>query len=478
MTLATKPLFLSFNRKVYALSFIFIFAISLWLLPIPFGLTAKGIHLFALFMATIVSIIIKVLPIGTIAILSLTVAMLTHTLSMEEALSGFSHDIVWLVVVSFFIAKGFIKTGLGARIAHLSLQLMGKSTLGLSYGMVLADLILAPAIPSVTARTGGILFPILSSLCKSLGSEPFTPSHRKIGAFLITMIFQSSVITSAMFVTSMAANPFITRLAGEAGIFISWGKWAIAALLPGLLSLLITPYLIYLLYPPEIRYHPYAKDFAKRKLQEQGKMRRKEWLMLLCFLSLLVLWIFGSSFGVTASQTAFIGVSFLLVSGVLEWQDIIEEKTAWDTFIWFGVLVTLSSYLNKLGLTYWFSQAIVGSISGYSWVVGFGCLSLLYFYSHYFFASSVAHVGAMYTPFLLVSLAIGTPPMLAAFILAFFSSLFGGLTHYGSGPAPLLFGSGYVPIGWWWKIGGIISIVNILLWGIIGVFWWKILGLF
>ena len=61
----------------------------------------------------------------------------------------------------------------------------------------------------------------------------------------------------------------------------------------------------------------------------------------------------------------------------------------------------------------------------------------------------------MYAPFLIVAIALGTPPELAALVLGFFSSLFGGLTHYGSGPAPILFGTGFVPIGQWWKVGAV-----------------------
>jgi DASS family divalent anion:Na+ symporter len=83
----------------------------------------------------------------------------------------------------------------------------------------------------------------------------------------------------------------------------------------------------------------------------------------------------------------------------------------------------------------------------------------------------------MYAPLLIVSIALGTPPILAALTLAFFSSMFGGLTHYGSGPAPIYFGAGYVTIGEWWKVGFVIGTLNILIWIFIGGAWWKVIGL-
>jgi DASS family divalent anion:Na+ symporter len=208
-----------------------------------------------------------------------------------------------------------------------------------------------------------------------------------------------------------------------------------------------------------------------------GPMKPKEWIMFGTFVLLIFLWIIGPYIDMKATVAAMIGLVILLLSGILKWKDVIEESSAWDTFIWFATLVTLSGFLNKFGLTTWFSQTVVNNISGLEWIIGFIIVALIYFYSHYFFASSVAHIGAMYAPLLIVSIALGTPPELAVLTLAFFSNLYAGLTHYGSGPAPILFGTGYVSVATWWKMGFIISVVNIAIWMIIGGLWWKILGL-
>ena len=109
--------------------------------------------------------------------------------------------------------------------------------------------------------------------------------------------------------------------------------------------------------------------------------------------------------------------------------------------------------------------------------MAFLVLALSYFYSHYFFASNTAHVASMYAAFLGVSIAVGAPPVLAALVLAFFSNLFAGMTHYGTGPAPVLFGTGYVEVGTWWRYGFLLSVVNIVVWVGIGGLWWKALGL-
>lgn len=450
--------------------------IVLWFIPEPEGVDPRAWHLLAIFVATIVGIITKPLPMGAVAVLGITVTALTGTLTIGQSLSGFGNSVIWLIVIAFFISRGFIKTGLGARIAYLFMAVVGKTSLGLAYSMVATDLVLAPAIPSNTARSGGILFPILKSIAQSYGSEPDDGTARKIGAFLIQTSFQGTVITSAMFLTAMAANPLAVQIARDLGVEISWGDWALAALVPGLVSLGVVPWILYKIYPPEIKETPAATQIARDELARMGKLKPSEWFMLGTFLLLLILWILGGELGLHSTTAAFVGLAALLVSGTLTWSDILQEKGAWNTLVWFSALVMMASYLNELGLIPWFGQTIGSAVEGVSWSVAFLILSLVYFYSHYFFASNTAHVSSMYGAFLAVAIAVGTPPMLAALVLGFFSNLFSSMTHYGTGPAPVLFGSGYVEMGMWWKLGALVSVVNIVIWLGVGGVWWKVLG--
>jgi DASS family divalent anion:Na+ symporter len=449
----------------------------IWFLPAPAGVDIKAWHLLAIFVATIIGIILKPLPMGAMAMLGITMTALTRTLSIGDALSGFGNSTIWLIVAAFFISRGFIKTGLGARIAYLFMQALGRKSLGLAYGLVATDLVLSPAIPSNTARGGGVIYPILRSIAKAYGSDPQDGSARRIGAFLIKTSFQGVVITSAMFLTAMAANPLAAQLAGDQGVTITWGSWAVAAAVPGLLSLIVIPWVIYKVYPPEVKETPEAVEIARKELQSMGSMKSTEWVMLGTFILLVALWILGDTLDVHSTVTALLGLVVLLVSTVLTWEDILNERGAWDTLVWFAALVMMASFLNSLGLIPWFSETMGGVVEGIGWVAAFLILSLVYFYSHYFFASNTAHVSSMYGAFLAVAIVVGTPPVLAALVLAFFSNLFSSMTHYGTGPAPVFFGSGYVEMSDWWRIGALISVVNIIIWLGVGGLWWKILGL-
>lgn len=453
----------------------------IWIVPPPQGVQelengTAAWHLLAIFVATIVGIIAKPLPMGAVAMIGIAAAALTGTLSIGDSLSGFSNSTIWLIALAFFISRGFIKTGLGARIAYLFMRVLGRRTLGLGYGLIATDLVLAPAIPSNTARAGGVVFPILQSVARAYGSDPEQGTERKIGSFLSYAAFQGTIITSAMFLTAMAANPLAVELASDAGIEITWAGWAIAALVPGIVSLLVVPYVIYRLYPPEIKETPEAAQTARAKLAEMGPVKTSEWVMLGVFVLLLLMWILGETLGIHSTTAALAGLGLLLLTGVLTWTDVLNEKGAWNTLVWFAALVMMASQLSKLGLIPWFSESVGGLVEGIDWLPAFLILSLVYFYSHYLFASNTAHVSAMYAAFLGVAIVVGTPPLLAALVLAFFSNLFSSMTHYGTGPAPVFFGAGYVELAPWWRYGFLISVINIVIWLGIGGLWWKILG--
>jgi DASS family divalent anion:Na+ symporter len=451
--------------------------LALWFVPIPEGVEPRGMHLLAIFVATILAIVAKALPMGALAVISLAAAVLTETLSIEEALSAFAATTVWLIVAAFFLAGAFIKTGLGMRIAYHFMQRFGKRSIGLAYSLMATDFVLAPAIPSHAARAGGVVHPILRSINETYDSRPHDGTARRIGSYLSITVFQATCVTSGMFVTAMAANPLAVKLAGDLGIHITWGSWALAALVPGLLALLLMPLMIHAVYPPEIRETPAAPRIAQAALAEMGPVKRNEWTLLTVFVSLILLWILGPRLGVHSTSAALAGIAVLLITGVITWGEVSRDHEAWSTLIWFATLVMMATFLGTLGVTTWFSKAVAGGLSGVHWVPAFLILSLTYFYSHYFFASNTAHLSAMYAPFLAAALLVGTPPMLAALLLAYFSNMYACLTHYGSGAAPIFFGADYVPLGTWWRIGLLCSVLYIAIFLTAGSLWWKVLGI-
>ena len=453
-------------------------AVIVWFAPSPAGVDEKAWHLFAIFFGTIIGLILQPLPLGAVVLIGTTATMLTHTLTPAQAMAGYMNATVWLIVAAFLFARAFSKTGLGRRVAFVFIRLFGQRTLGLAYALAMTDLVLAPGIPSGAARTGGVLFPIVKSLASTYGSEPGATAGR-IGTFLMLSAYQTHAVTCAMFLTSMVANPLIAQLTKDTvNIEITWAGWAIAALVPGLISFFIMPFLVYRMTNPEIRETPEAMNLARAELTKMGPLSRHERVVLGVFLSVFGLWITGSRTGLEPTVVAFLGLCIMLILGALKWDDVLAERAGWDALIWFGGLVGMATMLNTLGLIPWFSQFVGAHVKGWPWLPALGILVLTYMYSHYFFASLSAHTTAFFVPFLTVAVALGAPPYLSALTFAFFSSLCVSLTHYGGGPSPVYWGSGYADIKQWWTVGFVASLLFVLVWLGIGPFWWRALGLF
>jgi len=234
--------------------------------------------------------------------------------------------------------------------------------------------------------------------------------------------------------------------------------------------------MIYRLYPPEIKETPNAVTFAHAELEKLGPLSRHEKILLVVFVAVVILWITSKLHGIDSTVIALVGISALLVTGVLAWRDIINETHAWEVFIWYGGLVMMATALGETNIPTLFAEAIASLTTGWSWPVALAVLALVFFYAHYAFASITAHVTAMFIPFLAVTVAIGAPAGLTVLILAYFANLSAGLTHYGTTPAPIYFGLGYVTQKRWWTVGLIASVLNIIIWSVVGTIWWKVLG--
>ncbi|KAG7535419.1 Solute carrier family 13 [Arabidopsis thaliana x Arabidopsis arenosa] len=453
-----------------------------FLIPRPEQVTSQGWQLLSIFLFTISGLVLGPLPVGAWAFIGLTASIVTKTLPFSTAFAAFTNELIWLIAISFFFARGFIKTGLGDRIATYFVKWLGKSTLGLSYGLAFCETLMGLIMPSTMARAGGVFLPVIKSLALSAGSYPGDPSSRKLGSFLIQTQLQCSGASGAILLTSAAQNLLCLKLAREVGVVISnpWITWFKVASVPAFVSLLCTPLIIYKLYPPELKHTPEAPAAAAKKLEQLGPITKNEWIMLGAMAFTVSLWVFGEAIGISSVVSAMIGLSTLLLLGVINWDDCLSDKSAWDSLTWFAVLIGMAGQLTNLGVVAWMSDCVAKLLQSLSltWPASFIILQACYLLIHYLFASQTAHAGALYPPFLAMQIAAGVPGVLAALCLAFNNNLSGALAHYSGGPAALYYGAGYVDLRDMFRVGFVMALVQAIIWGGVGSFWWKFLGLY
>ncbi|WP_338825793.1 L-tartrate/succinate antiporter [Moorella thermoacetica] len=439
----------------------------LLLLPVPQGLNANAWHYFALFVAVIMGLILEPLPAAALGFAGVTAAASIRLVAAKPddaikwALSGFSDTTVWLIFVAFMFTLGYEKTGLGKRIALVLVRFLGKKTLGLGYAVTLADLVLAPFMPSNTARSGGTIYPIVRNIPVLYGSQP-GETARDIGSYIMWTAFAATCVTSSMFLTSLAPNVLAVSLVKKTlKLDITWSEWFLGFLPVGLILILTLPLLAYKIYPPVLKASEEVPEWAGRELAKMGRLSRNEVLMALLAILAVVLWIFGTKL-LNAATVALLVFSLMLFTGIVTWEDVVGHKQAWNVLVWFGTLVPLADGLNKVGFVAWFAKAIANAMSGLSVTVMVLLLTAIFFTVHYMFASLTAHATALLPVFLAVSTGVPSIPVkIFSLLLCYTLGLMGILTPYATGPAPVYYGSGYIRRKEFWTLGLIFGVIYI-----------------
>jgi L-tartrate/succinate antiporter len=468
-------------------------AVILAVLPAPAGLARPAWYFFAIFAGVIVGLMLEPLPGGAIGLIGVTLVTVLSPwvpwvlwdpaelakpdftpakAALAWALSGFSNGTVWLIFGAFMFALGYEKTGLGRRIALLLVKKMGRRTLTLGYAVMAADTILAPFTPSVTARSGGTIYPVIRNLPMLYGSKPDDPSARKIGSYIMWVAISTACVTSSLFLTALAPNLLAVELVSKtSGITIGWTEWFIAIAPVGITLLILIPLVTFWLYPPGIKSGDEVPNWAAGELAKMGGFSGREFTLAVLVGIALALWIFGGNY-VNATTAALIVISLMLVTRVVTWEDMMKNSPAWNTLAWFATLVALADGLNKVGFVKWFAEMVATHMTGVSPFTAMVLLVLVFYFTHYLFASVTAHVTALLPVMLAVGSTIpGINLPLFALLLCLTLGIMGVLTPYATGPSPVYYGSGYLPARDYWRLGGIFGVLFIVVFLVIGLPW-------
>ena len=444
--------------------------VGMWFWPVPDGLTLPAWRLFALFVAAIFAVVVEALPILTSSILALSVAVLSGTLAPAKAYSGFANATILLIVVAFLVARAVVQCGLGARIGHAVVAVFGRSTLGLVYSVFVVDAVIAPAFPSNTARSG-VLYPLAFSLAEAAGAKPGDPARQRLGGLLMFAGIASLSVSSALWLTAMAANPLGAEIARPFGVQIDFGSWLIAASVPTLACMALLPLVLYKVMKPEVTATPEAPAAARAALTRLGAFSRHETIVSAVFAGMVALWAVAATFGIDSTAIAFLGLGIMLATGVLTLQDIAKEGDVLATFIWFAVLFTLSGQLNELGFMGFLGERLAGAMGGLAPAAAGLLLVVAYVLLHYLFVSQTAHLLALFGVFLDVGVKLGVPAVPLAFLLLFATNFFSAITPQGSSANLLFAGSGFLSQGDLYRLGAITTAFNLAVYLLIGVPW-------
>ena len=447
-----------------------------WFGGTPEGLKPQVWQLFGIYLATIVGLVLKPFPVPITVLLGVATSsiLLSNT---KDVLAGYSNTALWLIFAAFALSVAFGKTGLGHRIAYHLVRLFGSTTLRLGYVTAFLDLILSPATPSNTARAAGIVYPINLSIAEAVGSYP-GETAKKAGAYLLQNGYFATKVTSFLFATAMAPNylalDFITKLTG---VSLNWAQWAAAMFVPGFIMLMLIPLIGYMYERPSVKDID-NKKIAADGLAELGPMKASEKGLIVIALLAITGWILPTfDIKIDATAVAIVAMIATFVCGIISWDDLLKTKAAWNTLIWFGGILGLSSALTKGKFFEWLAKYLEAHMNfGLDPFMMLILISIISVVVRYFFASGTAYISAMLPVFLIVGINAGIDPTLLAFIMIGTNAYGGSVTHYGAAPGPIIFSAGYNNVKDWWTVGLISAVVCLVLNFVIGIPWWKIAG--
>jgi L-tartrate/succinate antiporter len=440
--------------------------------PAPAGLPRHAWLYFAVFVGVVGALVLEPLPNAAVGLVGVAVvATLSRRVlfgpeelaspgfdarvrALEWALSGFRNPAVWLAFSAFMFGLGYERTLLGPRIALWVVRAMGKSTLRLGYAVTVVDALLAPFTPSNTARSAGIVYPVIRGIPHLYRSEPDSPSARRIGSYLLWTAFAASCVTSSLFLTALAPNLIAADIVRRmVGVELGWLRWFVAAASFALPLLVALPLLGLLLCAPELRSSPEVPEWAAGELARLGPMSRREIAFALLVGGALALWILGPSV-VHPATVALAVIALMLLLRVVTWEEMVGHAPAWDMLVRLALLVAMAEGLTRTGFVGWMAHAVGRQVEGLSPIAAATALVAVYYASHYLFATTTAHAIAVFPVMLGVGLAVpGLPVVAFATVLALSHGVMGVISPYATGPAPVYHGSGYLPSGLFWRLG-------------------------
>ncbi|KAI7907695.1 Sodium/sulfate symporter [Cokeromyces recurvatus] len=485
-------------------------------------LTVTAIHLLAVFISCICALITTNVEISMLVLTGLTLLAVTQSFecvdhltgtltecrlcgeinpltgevfqceagrdSFELSLEGFSSPIVWLIFTAFHLGKAIEVTKLGQRLSLIMIKSFGKHDLGLAYAIVFSELILAPFVPSNTARGGGIVLPVVQSIATTLES---TPDHNpEVGSFLILVGNHANLLSASMYLTGMASNPIVIAKANQLFPNIHFGfmVWLQGSIIPGLICAAFVPILIRWSLGFNKGTPNVGKDASRRKrrdnnvvlhakmeLNKMGPMSVKEWQLCFTLLGCLCCWITSNITHLEPTLVALIGIVALLYMGTISWDDVSSNIKAWDTLFWLGGFVTIAQHLSEAGASSFLGHKISYVIQQFN-LPSLPILTIAYFLTTFLFSSLSAHTVAFVSTFFDAGYTLGANPVLLTAFIAYFSSLGGCMTNYSTGMSAMYYALGYVSRGRWFMVGFQMAIFYLFIYFTIGYSWWTFLG--
>lgn len=443
---------------------IFIATILCIIIPNYTELSPQAVRMLIIFISTMVGIILEVSNPIILLLFAVTCASLSNTIDVKMGFSGFSNIVPWLLFVVLSLAKTISSSTLGLRIAYLFMKYFGGNIVGLSYSILLTEVLIGPLLPSNTARAASLDMPLVKSLTQYISCNTKDVSEKRIGSYLSLLGICGNFSSSGLFLTAMLSNTLVVDAAAQFGLNATWITWFQYMIIPYFTFLLLVPFILQFICKPNVHNLSTLKELAAKKYKELGDITNKEKLIIFVFLGMLTLWILSAVLNLPIMTTALIGLCIFIFTGILNIKEILSNYGTFSSVVLLGLMISLVNCLVDLKVIEWFSGVISNSVSDFNKNIVFIIITSTYYFAQYFFTCESSKIIALYASFLGAGIAVGVDARVLAITLAAFSSASDILSSHVCPSSLTLYSAGYLTFKQWMYYGIIIALCFLSIW--------------
>jgi DASS family divalent anion:Na+ symporter len=328
-----------------------VFGILIAYIPAPEGLSPEAMRGLGVITWAIIFWIFNVLPEYVVALLMCSGWVLFGVAPFNVAFSQFSNPNWWLLIGALGIGVALNISGLLKRAAKIVMRIFPATYKGQVLGLLLSSIVIAPAIPSVVAKTA-IISPLSLQMSEIMGIRP-----KSSGAAGLFAAMYAGCVSSAPIFLSASFLCYIARgfLPPEYQAQFSWTFWFVCALPWAVIFIIGSYFSILLIYrSSESEIEGWR---SKNQFESTEKMSRQEKATLAVILVTLLMWMTEHIHNISATLVALLSLCVLLGLKVFDRTEF-STSLPWASIIFIGAILNLGAMVPYLGLDIWIGNIL------------------------------------------------------------------------------------------------------------------------
>jgi sodium-dependent dicarboxylate transporter 2/3/5 len=453
----------------------------LMLAPTPSGLTHEGQIVLSMSVMATMLFITEPVPLPTVPLLIVIGEVVLLGVDPTKVAQSLMTDSVLFIMGSLMLAVAIVKQRLDKRIAWWIVRMTGTNIYWISFGITAMCGVLAAFIGEHTVAA--MMLPVGVTLITLVSNDP--KKVRNISAIILFSIAYGCSIAGVATPSGGARNAIIISYwkdffynpldPATYRFLMDYVTWIIYAFPMFLLRLPIVTALLMGTFKPEAIDMARPVSRLRTQVMMEGPLKPSGWLTIAIFLLTILGWVFLSE-QLGLGVIALIGVCAFLVLGLVRWEDI-NSGVNWGVVLLYAAAISLGVEMKETGAAEWLAQSVLsilawlGASSGAAFNFAIALLTIG--------VSNTMTAGAAIAvlgPIVLKTAVVANvDPIIAGFVAAI-SSAFGYLTPAAQPAFTIIYASGYLKGGDFFKIGVKMMLVSIVILLFLASLYWPLLN--